>query len=653
MAEAPRRDEPPYPLVGEVIGAFRLVRGIGRGGMGEVYEAEYDFAQLFALHVPDSGEAGRAALRRELAQASRADQARVASRLLGINLPADARFALKLCNARHGTAGYNRFLQEARLAQRLGDHPHIITVHAINGDDGPQGALQGLALDRGRYRDLAFMVMDLAESRIDREKLSIGEAVHLVRCIALALDHAHRQNVVHRDLKPENILGSVDQPYLTDFGIAKDADLTDGLTKTGQIIGTLDYMSPEQATDAKTVDARSDIYSLGVVLYEFATQGGLPYAHKNDRESVLNAIRSERYEPKWPREHRPGFPPSLERIILKAMAFRREDRYQTMAQLIADLDEFTALAPGRSLGWYGRVPVRSQIRAQLRFHPRILWGSVTGLLVLVLAAGVIYIPRWIDSTRRGYEKELARLEPQLDEMQQGRRQQFDPERTRALAELRLRLGQEKNYGELRDRLTAIEDQLLQLRSLRASFIQETAAGMSAQTAQKSLIELEIATGTAAPAWHLDRTGLVVSEYSQANLGPYGQGTLFVNLVLTLPQTGWSGVLLETAEQQDPRHLVQWYVSSLPNGGPTTPTTVQCGLREDEKPIVLLRQERLPGLRIPIAMELTEDGIRTWIGRQEQRLQTQGLRSGAPAVLRLTLPKDSVVEYLEISPRRAR
>ena len=648
MAESPRRDEP-YPLVGEIIGAFRLVRGIGRGGMGEVYEAEYDFAQLFALHVPDSGEAGRAALRRELARASREDQARVASRLLGINLPADARFALKLCNARHGTPGYNRFLQEARLAQRLGDHPHILTVHAINGDDGPQGALQGLALDRGRYRDLAFMVMDLAESRIDKDNLTIGETVHLIRCIALALDHAHSQNVIHRDLKPENILGSVDQPYLTDFGIAKDADLTDGLTRTGQIIGTLDYMSPEQATDAKAVDARSDIYSLGVVLYEFATQGGLPYAHKNDRESVLNAIRSERYEPKWPREHRPGFPVSLERIILKAMAFRREDRYQTMAQFIADLDEFTALPPNRTLGWYGRVPVRSQIRAQLRFHPRIVWGCVTALLILILAAAIIYIPRWIDSTRRGYEKDLARLEPQLLEMQLGQRQQLDKEHTRSLQELRARLGQERNYGELRDRLAQVESQLLQLRSLRVAFTQDSA------NAQQAMTELEIATNSAAPAWHLDKAaGLMVSEYSQASLGPYGQGTLFVNLVITLPQTGWSGILLETAEQQDPRHLVQWFVSVPPlgvvGGGATT---VQCGLREDEKPVTLLRQERLPGLRVPIALELTEDGIRTWIGRQEQRLNRQGLRLGAPAVLRLTLPKDSVVEYLEISPRRAR
>jgi serine/threonine protein kinase len=120
--------------------------------------------------------------------------------------------------------------------------------------------------------------------------------VHVVRCIATALDHAHHNGVVHRDLKPENILGTVRHPLLTDFGIAKELDHSLGLTRTGQVIGTLDYMSPEQATDAKTVDHRSDIYSLGVVLYEFATQGGLPSAPRpmkaNGRETTRPVFRA-------------------------------------------------------------------------------------------------------------------------------------------------------------------------------------------------------------------------------------------------------------------------------------------------------------------------------------------------------------------------
>lgn len=321
--------------------------------MGEVYEAEYDFENLLAGRF--SGER-RERVQAELRQLSRSQLSKLAGETLGTPLPPEARFAIKVCNARSGTAGHRRFLQEAALATRLGDHPYIVSVHAINGGvDETGGMARRLELDRGRYRDVAFMVMDLATPRYDISRLSIGEAVHMVRCIASALDHAHAKGVVHRDLKPENILGSVAHPMLTDFGIAKEVDHEEGLTRTGQIIGTLDYMSPEQATDAKRVDHRSDIYSLGVVLYEFATRGRLPWAHKADRDSCLAAIRSPDEDPRWPREHLPDFPIALERIILKATAHRPEDRYQAMPELIADLDRFSR---GEWLAFWGRVRVR-------------------------------------------------------------------------------------------------------------------------------------------------------------------------------------------------------------------------------------------------------------------------------------------------------
>ena len=168
--------------------------------------------------------------------------------MIGSPLPPDARFAVKVCSARAGTAGHRRFIQEAELAKRLGDHPYVVTVHAIHeGQDGSST----LPIDGGKHRDVPFMVMDLAKREYDHTKLNISQAVHVIRCIATALDHAHEHGVVHRDLKPENFLGSINSPLLTDFGIAKEVDHTLGLTRTGQIIGTLDYMSPEQATDAK------------------------------------------------------------------------------------------------------------------------------------------------------------------------------------------------------------------------------------------------------------------------------------------------------------------------------------------------------------------------------------------------------------------
>ncbi len=645
-----RDDDQGYPLVGETIGMWRLTEGIGRGGMGEVYAAEYDFEHLFAIHFPNGGDT----VKGEIARLPRAEQARLAGRILGLQLPADQQFAIKICNARSNTAGYRRFLQEAQLAHRLGDHPYIITVHWINGDDGPEGVLQKLALDRGKHRDLAFMVMDLEKSTFDRYRLTIGESVHITRCIATALDHAHGQGVIHRDLKPENILGSIDHPYLTDFGIAKEIDASEGLTRTGQIIGTLDYMSPEQATDAKNVDHRSDIYSLGVVLYEFATQGKLPYEHKQDRESCLTAIRNEGYLPHWPREHRPGFPVQLERIILRAMGFRREDRYQTMNEFIADLDRFTR---GEKIGWYGRIPAQVMARAQMRFHPRVVLGTVAGALLMVLILAGVFIPRLIDSTRRGYEKSLTLLEPRVAEIRERKRPQLDREGVERLATLIASLGAAKEYDDLRERLSDLQDDLLKYRSLSAVFVPDPRRPEPTQQPENAKIEFELASGSAtsgtAPAWHLDRGGLQVSELQQATLKPYGKGVLFTYLVMAVPAT-YAGYVLAAQETDDRQHLAAYRVlPTAPAADGQAQGVLQLIYQEDEKPAVVLRQERLVGGRVNAALELTATSVRSWVNGVVAVHGVRGLRDGAPAVIGLTLPKDAVVERVVVAPETAR
>ncbi len=654
MPDAPapsvrRDDDQGYPLVGETIGMWRLTEGIGRGGMGEVYAAEYDFEHLFAVHFPNGGET----VKGEIARLPRAEQARLAGRILGLQLPADQRFAIKICNARSNTAGYRRFLQEAQVAHRLGDHPYIITVHWINGDDGPEGVLQKLALDRSKHRDLAFMVMDLEKCTFDRYRLTVGESVHITRCIATALDHAHGQGVIHRDLKPENILGSIDHPYLTDFGIAKEIDASEGLTRTGQIIGTLDYMSPEQASDAKNVDHRSDIYSLGVVLYEFVTQGKLPYEHKQDRESCLAAIRNENYLPQWPREHRPGFPVELERIILRAMAFRRDDRYQTMNEFITDLDRFTR---GERIGWYARIPLGTMLRAQMRFHPRLVVGAVSSLVLVLVVLGSIFIPRWIDSTRRAYEKSLNSLEPRVADIRSSSRMQLDREGIERLASLTATLGAGKEYDDLRERLADLQQQLLAFRRLDVGFLPD-AKRTDGQTPETAKLELELAVGSAlagtAPAWHVDRAGLQVSELQQATLKPYGTGTLFAHLVLSVP-AGYGGYLLAAQEVDDRQHLIAYRIVPAAVGADGQPQSVlQLLYQEDEKSWVTLRQERVVGGRVSIALELTAAQVRSWVGGVPATHPVRGLRDGASAQIWLTLPKDAVVERLVVSPKVAR
>lgn len=162
--------------------------------------------------------------------------------------------------------GPERFLREIQIAARL-QHPHIVPLY-----------------DSGQAGDLLYYVMPFIEGESLRQQLErtgrlpLEDAVRLARGIAAALDYAHRQQVVHRDIKPENVMLHEGEAMVTDFGIAKavtDASAR-SLTQTGSAIGTPSYMSPEQAAGEATLDARSDIYSLGAVLYELVS-GAAPF----------------------------------------------------------------------------------------------------------------------------------------------------------------------------------------------------------------------------------------------------------------------------------------------------------------------------------------------------------------------------------------
>jgi len=622
--------DPDYPLVGETLGLWLLTQGLGRGGMGEVYQGEYDYLHLLTLRYR-AEERGK--IRRELAKLPRHEQARLASEMLGTPLEPDSRFAIKVCSARSGTAGHRRFIQEAEVAQRLGDHPYIVTVHAVNQGTGDSSGTHRVPIEGGKYQDVAYMVMDLARCDYDHSNLNLHQAVHIIRCIATALDHAHRQGVVHRDLKPENILGTTKDPLLTDFGIAKELDQSLGLTRTGQIIGTLDYMSPEQATDAKSVDRRTDIYSLGVVLYEFATRGGLPYIHLAEREAALSAIRDEREEPRWPRDHVKNFPRGLQRIILKAMAHRPQDRYQEMSELVSDLDRFIR---GDWIPALGRVGPARWLRHSRAVHPRLFWGLPLAALLLLSAWMVPFLQDVFDEQRQSLVRRLDRFEQVVEAIEDRRRHQLDhQERREYLHQLQDELeARREEYRPLYQRFQALEQRRRLERRLKAVF--------NGPQATEARVQLELAARGEDPDWAPNWTptsgGLLIREPISVTCTPYGSGKVLVYLIAELRQP--EGFRLVITEAERPRHqtLVHYRDGAL-----------ELSLRRDEQEPELIHRWELGGdKRLISYLMITPSGI---VGQVPQPVEARlsALAADAAVRVQLDLPAGTVLELFEIWP----
>jgi hypothetical protein len=263
------------------LGKYKIVSELGRGGMGVVYRAE----------DPDCDRT-------------------VALKVLPPNLASDPELV-------------HRFKREARSAARL-KHPNIVVIY-----------------ESSQVEDTPFIAMEFLEGETLGEVISSRTALPLIRKLDIiiqasrGLDYAHRRQVVHRDVKPSNILIEPDGPVkILDFGIAHLASEVTHLTLDGQIIGTPSYMSPEQM-GGRPVDARTDIFSLGAVLYELLTyRKAFP---GKDYASLLFKIQNEQPPPLS--EMLPTCAPELQRVVSKALAKNREERYQTAEDLAFDLQQ--------------------------------------------------------------------------------------------------------------------------------------------------------------------------------------------------------------------------------------------------------------------------------------------------------------------------
>jgi TolB-like protein/Tfp pilus assembly protein PilF len=219
--------------------------------------------------------------------------------------------------------GRERFLTEIRLTAKL-DHPHILTL-----------------IDSGESEGFLWYVIpyvrgESLRQRLNRHReLGVDEALTITRQIAGALDYAHQRGVIHRDIKPENILFHEGEAMLADFGIALAVKEAGGnrVTETGLSLGTPQYMSPEQATGDRTLDARTDVYALGAVLYEMLA-GEPPFTGP-----TAQAVIAKRFSGEVPRVRRvrPSVPEEIELAVTKALAVVPADRFETMTQFAAAL----------------------------------------------------------------------------------------------------------------------------------------------------------------------------------------------------------------------------------------------------------------------------------------------------------------------------
>jgi predicted ATPase/predicted Ser/Thr protein kinase len=308
VAGAANSDAAPGSFVGRTLHHYEIVCLLGAGGMGEVY----------------------------LAKDGRLDR-QVALKIL----PTDAT---------HEPDRMNRFIREARAASAI-NHPNVATIYDI----GESGGVHFIAMEYVQGHTLAETIAEHAD---------IATIVNVAMQVADALEAAHHKGIVHRDIKPANLMiTSRGQVKVLDFGIAKrsdsvaQGDAATGITIPGLVMGSVHYMSPEQVL-GREIDHRSDIFSLGIVLYEMAA-GRLPFEGRTPTETMDRILHAD---PQAPTEFNPATPPGLERIIRRCLEKQVETRYPSARDLITDLNR---VARGESPAGAAAAEVHHNLPVQL------------------------------------------------------------------------------------------------------------------------------------------------------------------------------------------------------------------------------------------------------------------------------------------------
>jgi eukaryotic-like serine/threonine-protein kinase len=364
---------------GQKVGPYTILCPLGAGGMGQIYLAE------------------DAKLRRK-----------IALKLISPQFAADENRV-------------QRFKQEALAVSAL-NHPNICVIYELG------------TTESGRH----FIAMEyiqgtMLRQQLSRGGLSVSKALNIAVQVATALSSAHASGIVHRDIKPENIMLRPDgYVKVLDFGLAKlteilpdpahaDAVVTNVHTETGMLMGTVKYMSPEQLRDTK-IDERTDIWSLGVVLYEMLT-GSTPFEAPTSNETVAAVLAPQRPSLKFPE----GIPKPLQDIVRKALEKERDNRYQTVSKFATDLNRLRAGLQGQTEGELYSYRVRGDEQETRKIHPSglftrlksqalyrtefllseirthkkaALFTGATGVLVflLFLPSGARYVNRLINRT---------------------------------------------------------------------------------------------------------------------------------------------------------------------------------------------------------------------------------------------------------------